>query len=36
MQMLTHVKGETNSNTIKMGDFNTSLIPMDEQIKTEN
>ena len=28
-QMLTAVKGEINSNTIILGDFNTPLTPMD-------
>ena len=28
-QMLTPVKGEINSNTITLGDFNTPLSPMD-------
>ena len=28
-QMLTSMKGEINSNTIIVGDFNTPLIPMD-------
>ena len=28
-QMLTAIKGEVNSNTIIVGDFNTSLTPMD-------
>ena len=28
-QMLTDVKGEIDSNTIIVGDFNTPLIPMD-------
>ena len=28
-QMLTSMKGEINSNTIIMGDFNTPLTPMD-------
>ena len=28
-QMLTNMKGEINSNTIIMGDFNTLLTPMD-------
>ena len=27
--MLTAIKGEINSNTIIVGDFNTSLTPMD-------
>ena len=28
-QMLTSMKGEINNNTIRAGDFNTPLIPMD-------
>ena len=32
-QMLTSMKGEINSNTIIMGDFNTPLTPMDRSIK---
>ena len=28
-QMLTSMKGEVNSNTIIVGDFNTPLTPMD-------
>ena len=28
-QMLTNMKGEINSNTIIVGDFNTSHTPMD-------
>ena len=28
-QMLTNMKGKTNSNTIIMGEFNTLLKPMD-------
>ena len=28
-QMLTNMKGEINSNTIIVGDFNTPLTPMD-------
>ena len=28
-QMLTSMKGEINSNTIGVGDFNTPLTPMD-------
>ena len=32
-QMLTSMKGEINSNTIIMGDFNTPLTPMDRSSK---
>ena len=32
-QMLTSVKGEMNSNTIRVGDFNTPLTPMDRSSK---
>ena len=32
-QMLTSVKGEINSNTITVGDFNTPLTPMDRSTK---
>ena len=28
-QMLTSIKGETNNNTVRVGDFNTPLTPMD-------
>ena len=28
-QMLTSLKGEVNSNTVRVGDFNTPLTPMD-------
>ena len=28
-QMLTAINGEINSNTVTLGDFNISLIPMD-------
>ena len=31
--MLTSMKGEINSNTITVGDFNTSLTPMDRSTK---
>ena len=31
--MLTNMKGEINSNTIIMGDFNTPLTPMDRSTK---
>ena len=32
-QMLTNMKGETNSNTIIVGDINTPLTPMDRSTK---
>ena len=32
-QILTDIKGETNSNTIIVGDFNTPLMPMDRSSK---
>jgi len=32
-QMLTSMKGEINSNTIIVGDFNTLLTPMDRSAK---
>ena len=32
-QMLTAIKGEIDSNTIIVGDFNTSLSPMDRLCK---
>ena len=32
-QMLTRMKGETNNNTIIVGDFNTPLTPMDRATK---
>ena len=32
-QMLTNMKGEMNSNTIIVGDFNTPLTPMDRSVK---
>ena len=32
-QMLTAIKGEINSNTIIVGDFNTPLSPMDRSSK---
>ena len=32
-QMLTSMKGEINSNTIIVGDFNTTLTPMDRSLK---
>ena len=32
-QMLTAIKGEINSNTIKVGDFNTPLSPIDRSSK---
>ena len=31
--MLTSIKGEINSNTIIVGDFNTPLTPMDRSNK---
>ena len=31
--MLTSIKGEINSNTIIVGDFNTPLTPMDKSTK---
>ena len=33
IQMLTRMKGEINSNTIIVGDFNTPLTPMDRSTK---
>ena len=33
MQMITAIKGEIDSNTIIVGDFNTSLTPMDRSSK---
>ena len=35
-QMLTSIKGEINSNTIIVGDFNTPLTPMDRLTKQKN
>ena len=32
-RMLTAIKGEINSNTITVGDFNTALSPMDRSSK---
>ena len=32
-QTVTDIKGETDSNTIILGDFNTLLIPMDRSLK---
>ena len=32
-QMLTGMKGEINSNTVIVGDFNTQLTPMDRSTK---
>ena len=34
-QMLTSMKGEINSDTIIVGDFNTPLTPMDRSTKQE-
>ena len=34
-QMLTSMKGEINSNTIIVGNFNTPLTPMDRSMKQE-
>ena len=34
-QILTAIKGEVDSNTIIVGDFNTSLSPMDRSSKME-
>ena len=31
--MLTAIKGEINSNTVVIGDFNTPLSPMDRSTK---
>ena len=33
LQMLTSLKGEINSNTVIVGDFNTQLTPMDRSTK---
>ena len=32
-QMLTRMKGQINSNTVILGDFNTPLTPMDRSTK---
>ena len=32
-QMLTTIKGEIDSNTVKVGDFNTPFTPMDRSSK---
>ena len=32
-QTLAHIKGETESNTIIVGDFNTPLTPIDRSLK---
>ena len=34
-QLLTRIKGEINSNTVIVGDFNTPLTPMDRSTKQE-
>ena len=34
-QMLTAIKGEIDTNTITVGDFNTPLSPMDRSTKTK-
>ena len=33
--MVTSMKGKINSNTVIVGDFNTSLTPLDRSIKQE-
>jgi len=35
-QMLTSMKGEINSNTIIVGDFNTPLTPMERSTKQKS
>ena len=35
-QMLTAIKGEINSNTVIVGDFNTPLVPMDRSSRQKN
>ena len=35
-EMLTNMKGEINSNTVIVGDFNTPLTPMDRSTKQRN
>ena len=35
-QTLTHIKGETDSNTITVRDFNTPLTPMDRSSKQKS
>ena len=35
-QMLIAIKGETDSNTMKLGDFNTPFMPTSKIIQTEN
>ena len=35
-QTLTYIKGEIDSNTIILGDFNTPLTPMDRSSKQKN
>ena len=32
-QTLTDIKGEIDSNTVRAGDFNTPLTPMDRSLK---
>ena len=35
-QMLTSMKGEINNNTIIVGDFNTLLTPMEDQLNRKS
>ena len=35
-QMLTSIKGEINNNTIIVGDFNTLLTPMEDQLNRKS
>ena len=35
-QILTHIKGEIDGNTIIVGDFNTPLTSMDKSSRPEN